>query len=1069
MKNKIRYLSFIMLIGFNTNLSAQSRMLTGTILSRNKIPIVGASIITVDSKSSSTTDSLGNFTLLLAPGEDKINIRHINYDSKLIKVDSTENHLIVYLVSRIAALKEVVISTGYQSLSKNKSLGSYDVINNQLINRSTGTDILSRLDNVTSSLLFDKRFRGSPTLSIRGQSTIQSDASPLIVVDNFPYEGDINNINPNDVESVTILKDAAAASIWGVRAGNGVIVITTKRGHIKSPLKIVLNSNVTLGDKPDLYYNREFLDASDFIDVEESLFNQNYYTWMETSSSQPAMSPVVQLLIAQRDGQISSTDAETLINQYRQKDVRKDFSKYFYRNSLNQQYSLSLSGGGAKVNYYLSGGFDKNNDNLIRNGLNRITINSNLNYHLSSSFDLSSNIVFSESDQAVNNIGSDQITSGNGKVIYPYASIADKKGNPLSIVKDYNTDYINQAQSNGLLDWSYDPLADMRDANSHVKTNDIRINTSARYHIGSLFSIEGRYQYERQNVNSRNLQSEALYYTRNLINQYTYMNPDSTLSYPIPKGAILDNSVLTTISHAARLQVNLDETWGNSHELKVLLGTEIRQTKTIGSANRLYGYNDGNLTYVPVDLTTSYLISPDGYTATIPSGVSLSYLIDRNLSYYGNADYTYKNRYFVSVSARKDEANLFGVDANKKGVPLWSAGLGWQLSSEGFYPLGEWLPLLKLRATYGYSGNVNRSLTAYTTGSYSIDRSTHLPYIQIMTPPNPDLKWEKIKMVNFGLDFRTKGSLLSGSIEYYIKRGVDLISPAPLGPTVGFVVGTRRSFLGNNGRMSGRGLDIDLRINKHFGKIDWTSQILYSYSTDKITKYDYENYITSYFSQLALPMVGKPRYGIYSLKWAGLDPGTGDPQIILNGKISKDYSSIMSKLTEADLLYNGPAIPTHFGSFRNSFGIGHFSIGFNIVYKLGYYFRKPSIDYSALFNNWIGNVDFKKRWVNPGDEHITQVPSMPPAGTSSTRDFVYTYSNILVEKGDNIRFQDINFSYEFDHDLYKWIPFKKTSLYGYINNIGFIWRANKDKIDPDYIYQPYPTPTTYSIGLKIQF
>lgn len=1069
MKNKIGYLPFLMVIGFNVHLSAQNRILSGTILSRKNVPVVGASIITNDSKFSSTTDSLGNFTLILALGEDEINITHINYVPKLLKVNSSESHLIIYLDPRITTLKEVVVSTGYQLLSKEKSLGSYDVINNQLINRSTSTDILSRLDNVTNSLLFDKRFRGSPTISIRGQSTIQSDASPLIVVDNFPYEGDINNINPNDVESITVLKDAAAASIWGVRAGNGVIVITTKHGHIKSPLKIELNSNMTVGKKPDLYYNRQFLDASDFIDVEESLFNQNYYAWMETSSSHPAMSPVVQLLIAERDGTISTSNAESLIIQYKKQDVRKEFSKYFYRTSLNQQYSLSLNGGGDKLDYYLSGGFDKNKDNLIRNGLNRITINSNLNYHLSNSLDLSSNIVFSESNQAVNNIGTDQITSGNGKVIYPYASIADKNGEPLAIVRDYNTDYKKEAQSNGLLDWSYAPLADMRNANYHIQTNNIRINTSVTYHFGKLFSTEGRYQYEHQNVNRGNLQSKELYYTRNLINQYTYMNPDSTLNYAVPKGAILDNSLLTTISHAARLQVNFDKSWGDTHQLNVLLGTEIRQAKTNGSGNRLYGYNDDNLTYVPVDFTTSYLITPDGYTSTIPNGISLSYLISRNLSYYGNAAYTYKKRYFISASARKDEANLFGVEANKRGVPLWSAGLGWQFSSEGFYPFSTWLPLLKFRTTYGYSGNVNRSLTAYTTGNYSIDRTTHLPYIQIMTPPNPNLRWEKIKMINFGLDFGTKGNVLSGSIEYYIKKGIDLIGPAPLGPTVGFVVGTRRSFLGNNAAMSGHGLDIDLRINKHFGKIDWQSQVLYSYSTDKITKYDYKSYITSFFSQLASPMVGKPRYGIYSLKWAGLDPENGDPQIILDGKISKDYNSILSNLTAADLVYNGPAMPTHFGSFLNRFKIGQFSIGFNIVYKFGYYFRKPSIDYSALFNNWIGNVDFKRRWLKPGDERITQVPSMPVAGTSSTRDFIYTYSNILVNKGDNIRFQDINFSYDFDHDLYKWVPVKKLSLYGYINNIGIIWRANRDKIDPDYIFQLYPTPTTYSIGLKLQF
>ena len=559
-----------------------------------------------------------------------------------------------------------------------------------------------------------------------------------------------------------------------------------------------------------------------------------------------------------------------------------------------------------------------------------------------------------------------------------------------------------------------------------------------------------------------------MYFTRNLINQYAYTDDNGTIQFPVSKGDILDNSYAELNSHSARAQLNFNKSWNDRHQLNILAGAEIRQAHTTGLSDRVYGYNDDLLTTSWVDYTTSFLINPDGYTATIPDGSSLSYLTDRNRSYYGNLSYIYRERYFLTASARKDESNLFGVDANHKGLPLWSTGLGWQISSEKFYPLKELLPLLKLRATYGYSGNVNKSLTAYATGYYYNNTVTDLPFVRLLTPPNPNLRWEKVRMINLGVDFESKNHLLSGSVEYYQKKGLDLIGKASLDPTIGFSVGGRNEFIGNNSALKGKGLDVQLNVNKTIGKLNWTAQLLYSNATNKITRYDYKSSsISSYFLSVATPVPGNPRYSIYSLKWAGLDPQTGDPQIYMNGEVTKDYGSVLSKLTLDDLNCNGSALPTHFGSLRNNLRLGDFTLGFNISYKFGYFFRRPSLSYSALFNTWIGHQEFSDRWMAPGDEKFTQVPSMPDAGASSSRDFVYTFADILVEKGDHIRFQDINCSYDLQRSKYRWLPFNKVSVYGYINNIGIIWRANRHGLDPDYIFQSYPASQSYSLGINI--
>ncbi|MEO6868859.1 MAG: SusC/RagA family TonB-linked outer membrane protein [Ginsengibacter sp.] len=1046
---------------------AQLRTLSGQVKSSGDgTPLAEVSVSLPGGLVHATTDSNGSFKLQLSAKQLTLEFTHVGFIANKIVVSGQQSTLLVYLTPSENILKNVVVSTGYQKIPKERATGSFTIINNDLINRSVSTGILERLENVSSGLLFDKRYNSAPSLLIRGQSTILSDASPLIVVDNFPYEGDINNINPNDIENVTILKDAAAASIWGARAGNGVIVITTKRGKRGQPLKVELNNNITIGNKPNLFYNRNFLNSRDFIDVEKTLFNQGYYTWQEDDPGQ-TLSPVVQLLIAARDGKISAEDANNNINELSKLDVRNQLSSYLYQKSINQQYSVAMQGGQSKISYFLSAGLDQNRSNLVRDGFKRITLNSLTTYYPLKSLELSTNIVYSKSIQTENNTGASQVNSGGGKGLYPYAQIAGPDGKPLSIVRDYNSKYIAAADSSGFVEWHFRPLQDLRNADYTKDLENTRINTSAKYNFNKALNIEARYQFEQQTTTINNLQKTETYNVRNLINQYAYTDGSGIIQFPIPVGDILDHTVMSLNSHSLRGQLNFNRDWKNDHSINALAGIEIRQASINSNGNRFYGYDDNLATSVPVDYITEFNNNPYG-GSTIPYYVTLAGQEDRNLSYYINAAYAYKKRYILSGSARKDESNIFGVNANQKGVPLWSAGLAWIASAEKFFPFASWLPYLKIRTTFGYSGNVNKSFTAYTTASYNTNSTTQLQQAIILSPPNPDLRWEKTGMANIGIDFETKNNFLSGTLEYYHKRGLDLIGTAPLDPTAGFIVANRSVFTGNNADMKGQGFDIQLVLTKNLANVLWKSDILFSHSTDKITRYDYESPVSNYLSFYPSPIVGKSRFGIYSFNWAGLDPETGDPQVYLNGKISKDYGAIRSKATFADLKYSGPALPTYFGAWRNAFSWHALSVGFNITYKFGYYFKRSSINYSALFAQWLGNVDYEKRWLKPGDEKVTQVPSMTSSPDYS-RDYAYSNSSVLVEKGDHIRFQDINLSYQFEKATNHWLPFNNLKLYAYINNLGIIWRANKLNLDPDYVYQPYPLSKTYSLGINIQF
>ncbi|WP_185210793.1 SusC/RagA family TonB-linked outer membrane protein [Sphingobacterium mizutaii] len=1063
---KLIYL--VMLVLLSRTAIGQTETLTGKITTIDKTLLKGVTVQAIPSNTSAMTDEHGNFTIDLK-GDTAIKVSAVGYITVVLPLKNISLPLVILMEPKISILEEVVVTTGYQSISKERATGSFATINNKLINRSVSTDILSRMENVTSGLLFDKRFQDGtgPLLSVRGQSTIRSNATPLVIVDNFPYEGDIRNINPNDIENITVLKDAAAASIWGSRAGNGVIVITTKTGKLNMPLSVDINSNITIGGKPNLSSYQGFISSNDFIEVERYLFNKDYYLTAEGDASYPVLSPIVELLIAQRDGQISANGLASEINKYKSIDLRKDLNRFFFRSSVNQQHSINLNGGGNKAAYFFGAGFDKNSSERTGDNLSRVTLNALTNFYPIKNLEVSNNIVYANSNNTYNSSIISQLF-GPGAKVYPYAQLADKNGHPLSIYKDYRASYINSAEDNGLLNWQYYPLNDLRNTDNKNTTEDIRINSAIKYTVLTGLNAELRYQYEHQSFTGRDLQSTALYSTRNLINQYAQFDEAEGYTFPIPKGDILDLRTQNIASHSGRAQLNYNHTWKTDHQLTAIAGMEVRQLKTDGNSSRIYGYSDNLLTYGQIDYLTSYLVSPDGYTSRIPDGISLTDLNDRNVSYFGNAGYTYKGKYILSGSARKDESNLFGVNINQKGVPLWSGGVAWLISRENFYKADGILPYLKIRATYGYSGNVNKSLTAYTTGTYGTSSLTGLPYIQILTPPNEQLRWEKIRTVNLGLDFALKDNLLSGSLEYYTKNAIDLIGQSPIDPTIGFNVGGRNAVVSNNAALKGSGFDVQITFNKEFNKIHWNTQFLYSHNIDKITRYDFENPTSSFFTDYNAPFVGKPRFSVFSLKSAGLDPENGDPRILLNGQPTKDYGNLLSVISTNELVYNGPALPKHFGSVLNSINWKYLTLSFNISYKFGYWFRRPSINYTDLFENWRGHSDYSLRWKQPGDEVRTDVPSLPEPGDTYMRDFAYNFSDILVEKGDHIRLQDINLAYELNKQKNKWLPFSSLSIYGYVNNVGIWWRANKNNIDPDYYSYVYPPMRTVAFGLRIK-
>jgi TonB-linked SusC/RagA family outer membrane protein len=1038
----------------------------GRVVNEKGEPVIGASVqVKGDKEKGTSTDADGYFTLKDVEENATLIISGANIESFEIRVGGKTDLATIHAKIKIIAGETVTIeaNTGYQKVKPNEVTGSLVVLTKEQLDKRVAPDILSKLEGITNGLVFNKDpLTGQNQLRIRGESTIFGYTNPLIVVDNFPYPYEkINDINPNDVASITILKDAAAASIWGSQAGNGVIVITTKRGKINQALRLELNANTTLTKKADLFYI-PYIKSTDYIDFEAFLFSKGFYGGALSNLNMPAVSPVVDILYNRSQGLISSSDSASQINVLRNYDWRNDYLKYIYRNSTIQQYQLNLSGGSSKMSYYFSGGYDKNLSNIIGNSNSRLTFYNTTNFNLIKNLELQTEINYLENSATYN---------GNATTlnIFPYSRLVDDNGQQLP-VHFHRATWEDTISHHGFLDWHYYPLQERALKNSQSKGYTTKVGTSIRYKIFKGLSIEAGYQYYHSIVKNTEITSERSYAIRDRINMFAILdNNKNFIGSNYPKGGLFDAIMNDVVGQTGRFKAEFSHKW-NSHSIAVLTGADVSEIRSEGNSFRLYGYNENSGSFVTPNPITIYPIYPSGSSTIVDQNLGLSYFskLNRLRSFYGNFSYAFKERYSVSGSARIDQANIFGANANHRGTPLWSVGGKWNINKETFYKMHS-IPVLDLRVTYGYQGNFSPNAVAVVTLKYGNPATySGLATAQISNFPNPDLGWEKSGQLNVGADFALKNNRLIGTIEYFKKNGKDLIGETKLDPTTGI-----RTLTGNFSDMKSKGVDVSLIVQIiHKRAFNWTSTLIFNYVAEKITRYDVPNSNSKYLDGYTLtsPKAGYPVHGFFSYQWGGLDPNTGGPRIVLGDTLNSSYTvGTFNSLQVSDLKYSGRYNPPYAGSFNNSISWKNLTLSFDITYKLGHYFRRRSINYAGFQYDWrSGDSDYGLRWKKQGDEAFTDIPSYV-YNAPSERDQFYLKSTVLVEKADHFRLQFINLNYQFTNPILQKLRIQNLNIYFYANNLGIIWKANKHGVDPDYPYLDYPPSKSFSFGLKAGF
>jgi len=1043
---------------------AQTISISGIIRSAETNELLAGASIIQEGKIITISDSLGRFYCAIPNHIRQLEVQAQEHKNFVLSITpNTPHYYNVSLLPITTTISEVTLATGYQHIPKDRATGSFDKVDMQLFNRSPATSVLARLEGITPGLYFSKTSSGPVELSVRGLSTFTAGLSPLIVVDNFPYEGDINNINPNDIESIVVLKDAAAASIWGARSGNGVIVISTKKARYRQAFKLGLSANLTFEDKPRLLSDPNYITVPDFINIEKQLFKNNFYnTVLSNTTSRPYTSPVVGILARQRAGSLTEQQANEAIALLSLNDTRKEYLQHFYRRSQFRQYAVNLSYGSEKINYFLSAGMDDNSATVVRNGNRRITLNSNINMRPIKKLDIFMGILYSSNNTDRNGLTA---ANPNGKILYPYARLADDAGNALPVIKDYRESYLDTAGRGLLLNWKYRPLEELQLADNTLNSTDLTVKFGLKYAIIKPLSLEVNAQYQQGNDIIAVHYSAQSYYARNLINRFTQL-AGTTVKYIFPNGGILDKSYQKLESFGARSQLNFNRQWAGRHNITAIAGTEVKEVRSMLNSNRLYGYNSNTLGFAFVDQVNRYPVygGLSGQQSIPALGFSTAATNNRYVSLYANSAYTFLNRYTFSLSARKDASNLFGVASNDKWSPFWSAGVAWNLVRESFFHTPE-ISELKLRITYGYNGNINKSGKALPTISNgaAANQLINIPYAYLENLANKELRWERSGIINVGADFTAFNRRLTASIDYFQKLSVDVLAAVPVDPTTGL-----RLEYKNTANILAKGLELSVQSGLTYHSFTWQPRLILSTLSNRITKYarkpsSLSSYINNGYS-ITERESGDP-YSLISYNFNGLD-SLGNPLGSLNGQLSKDYTNMLSKPTWDDLTIHGSSRPKLFGNFINAISFRQLTATVNIGYKFGYYFRRNTISYYNLYNSWQGHTDYYNRWQAPGDELKTTVPSIIfPA--NNNRDRFYQNSAATVSKADHIRIQDISLAYQFKTTATRSV-LSNLQMQCFVSNIGIIWRANDYGLDPDYGTK-LPPSLSYGIGIKKGF
>ncbi|MCG1037310.1 SusC/RagA family TonB-linked outer membrane protein [Polaribacter sargassicola] len=1040
-------------------------IITGQVTDQFNTPLPGASVVIKGTNKGVVTDFEGKYTLKSQDASTVLIFSSLGYKPQEILIGN-KKVINVQLEEDLKSLDEVVI-TGYQVKSKRETSSAVSVIKMKDIDVVGNTSIESMMQGQIAGVDVVNTSAApgaAPRIRIRGTATLSGNAEPIWVVDgvmlengvpatpqqlNDPdflksFNSSIGGLNPSDIESLTILKDASATAIYGTRAANGVVVVTTKKG-IKGKPRISFNYTTAIKPRPR-YEDFDLMNSKERAEFSLSLLEDGigvnggvgvaYYDGLYTR------------------GGISKEEYIAGIREVSEMNV--DWFDILFRDAVRNIADFSISGGSEKSNYYAS--ISYTNDQ----GLDKVT-----GYK---SYSLMTKI-------------STELTDRLSLGVILNTSKRDREQN-------YQTQAFNHAYSSSRSlpafnddgsyyfygNYDFNILHEQENTNQTSKQQEIRTTIRLDYDIAKWLTYNSLFSYTYSGNTTQQYATEASnFITRQRGYNLGQGTQTQIAESELPFGGQFNEATFNQESYLIRNSVNARFEALKDLDMDLMAGTEFRNNVYDGTNTINYGYlhDRGKIFYTP------QATSDEGH---ILRNVAERTLYDRSfISYFATYSSMFKNKYVINANIRFDGSNIFGSNPAYRYLPLWSISGKWHIDQESFLNSAKFIDALSIRASYGLRGNiVEESSPQIISTALAPNQFTLLPEQQIQQPANPELKWETTTTINLGVDFSFFNRRLSGTFDVYKDLGDDLIAHKNVSAVTGF---TTKAV--NFANVTNQGIDIGLNA-----KIVDTKDFTYSLgvnasiTSSKVTKSFIQPSISSLLSstyKVGEVVEGKPINSMYSYRFSRLDEDGYALFLDENGNeydaLDPDFSTNVQNSTSA-LKYEGSRVPTSTVGITNRFNYKGFQLSFLLAAGLNYKIRLQNLAFNSEYiedeyNMRRGVTD---RWRKPGDENTATIPWLKSSTASFTQASMFNESDAQVVDGDYLRLRNVLLQYSLPKDVTEKLGINNALLKFQADNL-YVWANKRLKgMDPEtanyntsFSGGSLPLPKTFTIGLSLNF
>lgn len=1096
---------FILLLSFAgvlTSAFAASRQVQGVVISsEDNMPLIGASVyikaedLSKDGNSPTITgvitDIDGKFNISVPEGVTRLFCSYVGHEVQELKLVPGKDQYEITLFPSAQMLDAVVV-TGYQTVERRKLTAAVGKLNisDETIGAVKSIDQALAGQIAGLSVTSTSGAPGAPAkIRIRGTSSLNGTQDPLWVLDGIPLEGtdvpqsnvlnDVSNIqqssiaglNPADIENITVLKDAAATAIYGARAANGVIVITTKKGKVGKP---VINFSSKFTYMPTLSTNRlNMLNSQEKVDLELELLRSNF----AYGDNKGGVSKIISgygLTDAYKKGGWGALTPEAQTDISRLRNTETDWGDILFRDAFNQEYSLSLSGGNERVTYYTSIGYYQENGNVKGVGLDRLNIVAKTSYKVNRMLKFGVSLFVNRRNNKT------YLTDTYGLVNPVYYSC---KANPYYQPFDANGNYVYDfdVQNNSDTDLGFNIFEERKNTSNEETINALSSIFDAELRFNDKLKFTTQLGLQLDKASKEQIADKESFSMRIIRKNSKYWDSASQSNkYFIPDGGVHKAYENTNSQITWKAMGEYRDSFNDIHELEVMVGTELRKTwyETLFSAG--YGFDRQTLTTKPV-------VFPDEDRARQFPLHQKTYKENAYVSFFSTASYSLMNRYTFGGSIRFDGSDLFGVDKKYRYLPLYSVSGLWRLSNEPFMQgTRKWMDNLAFRVSYGIQGNIDKNTSPFLLGKYIVDNilpggSEHM--IDINSAPNKKLRWEKTQSVNVGLDFSVLNQAINLSVDYYYRKGTDLIGKQMLPLETGFV-----STNINWASMVNKGVEVSLSTRNVATKnFSWYTNLNFAYNNNKVLREAIPE------AQTIPGREGYPVDAIFAIKTAGLDE-EGYP--LFYDKEGKKVTlkelyrlqdpfglgfTVNSDVTPAEersfYSYIGSQDTPYTGGLINTFSYKNWELTANLSFNLGGYVRTtPSYNFINFDRGQNVNSDILDRWTPENTDG-----RLPALITSEKRaDEYYWYDqkseiyknlDIWVKKLNYFRLQNLRLGYRLPEKMTKSLGMGSASVAIEGRNLLVFGSSYKNFLDPESMYNPYapPIPKSITFSLNLNF